>query len=389
MSTSMTTDSTSQAHGSKRKRADEEKGLGVIDVDIPDSHALTSGHSTQPKTYSKATPSTTITAAATTGTASLPLPLPPLRDIPETISVLYDMIRHGGCPHCGSALHCRRIPKDKYPKNCYSYTYICDACHTVFHLQPSPNNDGNCFGVNGTRSSNHCDDNHIFQSKLHLQTLFGNAQSEILHNNMRLDHLRFQLQLKKIVRQINEKRNYISACLGISLGDNNAANTTSGVSRNPALSMTAKARNITKEGEVNEKASDIDDDNDVKTIDKDPFQESIRLLKQEASTMENAMNNLLGLNGGNLSAMFSSLRERDYSRSLEILQHAGVDGCAADTNVDIVNGDPSSESASMLSTESVTSNDKNAKYLLASRVLQEDGEEIEIYEKDMRGNLND
>ncbi|KAL7442723.1 hypothetical protein ACHAXH_005256 [Discostella pseudostelligera] len=382
------TDSTLQAHRLKRKRDDEEEEAAAADdeedevIDTTDS--LSHRSRMYPQTQSE-------TSSATMDFATLPLP--PLREIPGAISALHEMIRHGGCPQCGGIINCHRISKVKVRKDYFS----CLDCNHEFclkNLQSSSNNKNNHRGSNiktgKQRNTNFPtnvvdEDDHMYQSKLYLKTLVNYAQSEILKKNMRIEHLEFRLHVKNIVAQIKEKRKYVSQCLGISLDDNDdnmmMGNITT-IDRRSPISTTMGVASNSKEG-VGTVDSEADtDDITTTTIEKDPFQESIRLLKQETRVMEKVMNDLLGLHddrsGGDsresLSQSLSSFRELEYSTTRQ--QH-DVTGCEIDTNsytsnnnVDIVSDNLSSES-------------DNEKYLFASRVLQEDGEEIEIYEKDM------
>ena len=417
------TESAIQAHHLKRKRTNEEEDEDEEDegvIDITDS---------QPSSVRRTASSTTL--RSTTGAVTAPPPrLPPLQDIPETISVLYEVIRHGGCPQCGSALHCRRRRSSSSSSrnakiqgptrnNCYT----CDACHKEFHLPPSQpsdrNNKDNSFGLSSKKCSNNnnnnnnnnpsCPDdkNHsMFQSKRHLQRIVNYAQSEILKKEMKNDQRSFRKQVKDIVAQITEKRKYISDCLGIALGgDNNdgitvrrLSSTTATTAASDRTSPTSStiiannARNNMKVGEIMYEKANNDNNNvdDIPRIENDPFQESIQLLKQETSVMEEALNYLLDVRDGNLSEMLSSLRGPDNnSRSSWQRRYGGEadTGTIIDANndVDIVNDYPSSKLAVAVSSKSVMRDGEttDAMYVLASRVMQEDGEEIEIYEKDM------
>jgi len=373
----------------KRKRDDddddeEEEAAAADDEEdevIDTTDSLSHRSRMYPQTQSE-------TSSATMDFATLPLP--PLREIPGAISALHEMIRHGGCPQCGGIINCHRISKVKVRKDYFS----CLDCNHEFclkNLQSSSNNKNNHRGSNiktgKQRNMNFPtnvvdEDDHMYQSKLYLKTLVNYAQSEILKKNMRIEHLEFRLHVKNIVAQIKEKRKYVSQCLGISFDDNDdnmmmGNNTT--IDRRSPISTTMGLASNPKEGAVD---SEGDNDDITSTIEKDPFQESIRLLKQETRVMEKVMNDLLGLHddisGGDsresLSQSLSSFREPEYSTTRQ--QHDGTGGeidtssFASNNNVDIVNDVPSSDS-------------DNGKYLIASRVLQEDGEEIEIYEKDM------
>jgi hypothetical protein len=199
---------------------------------------------------------------------------------------------------------------------------------------------------------------------------------------MRIEHLEFRLHVKNIVAQIKEKRKYVSQCLGISLDDNDDNMMMGNITTIDRRSPISTTMGVAKEG-VGTVDSEADiDDISTTTIEKNPFQESIRLLKQETRVMEKVMNDLLGLHddrsGGDsresLSQSLSSSRELEYSTTRQPHDVTGgeidTNSYTSNNNVDNVSDNPSSES-------------DNEKYLFASRVLQEDGEEIEIYEKNM------
>jgi hypothetical protein len=182
---------------------------------------------------------------------------------------------------------------------------------------------------------------------------------------MKQDQLKFQAKLNDIVSQIEEKRTYINECLGISSIEGNVG-TMKHTNTNRSTISTAALGIATASGQTDELGTKANDEDE--TMAKDPFQDSIRLLNEETSKLEGVMNNLLGFYGTD-SSNYNALQ-----RPGETTNHS------TSTDVDIMSDYHLSLS------ESITKGQgNNSKFCLASRIAQENGEEIQIYEKETDG----
>mmetsp|Transcript_34445 Transcript_34445/g.56302 ORF Transcript_34445/g.56302 Transcript_34445/m.56302 type:complete len:300 (-) Transcript_34445:204-1103(-) len=263
--------------------------------------------------------------------ASLLLPLPTkpprLDAIPERIEDLLKVINIGGCPHCGS-IEMKKYGKVKL-RGCLVQRYLCKACSKAFR-----------------ELTEKADAHRTFEGRQKLQALFHYAYGELVKKEMTADELDFERKMTSLQDQLRAKRRNISKLLGIPLDEDCVDNDQTARVDNGGSNLTKGASQA-----------------------KNPFRETILLLRHETPKLERAVTRMLIHHRDHSSISPSSIMEVEggitnhYSDTQQQLM-------AEEEELDVVNDQPPNSVSKC-----------NESYKLASRIMQEGGEEIEIFEK--------
>ena len=285
--------------------------------------------------------------------------MPPLETIPSTLVDLQRIINMGGCPRCGhiDAGKCGKIKGGTVQK------YRCKHCKCYYH---ECQND---FVRKEARLTPDIYQDHTLEGKQRVLTLANHAYEQITKNEMNQDEKIFQQRIQVLNTQLVEKRRNVSKLLGmilptIALGeeDNNDNNNNSmqltnnnnnGIDGETSEKKIDSTSNCTdsKEGGGGE-ADSKPNNNNNNNNSVDPFRDAILLLRNETSKLEQRM---------------FALQQRQ-----EQMAKAGEE----DEEVDILNDDNPPRTPRLPG-----ANGNGATYQLASKIVQEGGEEITIYEK--------
>ena len=290
-------------------------------------------------------------------TTSQMLIMPPLDTIPSTLVDLQRIINMGGCPRCGhiDAGKCGKIKGgtvQKYRcKHCKCYYHECqdDLVRLYARLTPDIYQD------------------HTLEGKQRVITLANHAYEQITKNEMNQDEKIFQQRIQVLYAQLVEKRRNVSKLLGIILPtvaveeDNNdndnsmqqTNNNNSGIDGETSEKKIDSTSNSTDSKEGGGEADTKSTSNNNNNNSVDPFRDAILLLRNETSKLE--------------QRMFALQQRQDQ------MAKAGEE----EEEVDILSDDNPPRTPMLLG----ANGGGGATYQLASKIVQEGGEEITIYEK--------
>ena len=290
-------------------------------------------------------------------TTSQMLIMPPLETIPSTLVDLQRIINMGGCPRCGhiDAGKCGKIKGGTVQK------YRCKHCKCYYH---ECQND---YVRKEARLTPDVYQDHTLEGKQRVITLANHAYEQITKNEMNQDEKIFQQRIQVLYAQLVEKRRNVSKLLGIILPtvaveeDNNdndnsmqqTNNNNSGIDGETSEKKIDSTSNSTDSKEGGGEADTKSTSNNNNNNSVDPFRDAILLLRNETSKLE--------------QRMFALQQRQDQ------MAKAGEE----EEEVDILNDDNPPRTPMLLG----ANGGGGATYQLASKIVQEGGEEITIYEK--------
>ena len=283
--------------------------------------------------------------------------MPPLDTIPSTLVDLQRIINMGGCPRCGhiDAGKCGKIKGGTVQK------YRCKHCKCYYH---ECQND---YVRKEARLTPDVYQDHTLEGKQRVITLANHAYEQITKNEMNQDEKIFQQRIQVLYAQLVEKRRNVSKLLGIILPtvaveeDNNdndnsmqqTNNNNSGIDGETSEKKIDSTSNSTDSKEGGGEADTKSTSNNSNNNSVDPFRDAILLLRNETSKLE--------------QRMFALQQRQDQ------MMKSGEE----DEEVDILNDDNPPRTPMLLG----ANGGGGATYQLASKIVQEGGEEITIYEK--------
>ena len=286
-------------------------------------------------------------------TSQTMLIMPPLETIPSTLVDLQRIINMGGCPRCGhiDAGKCGKIKGGTVQK------YRCKHCKCYYH---ECQND---YVRKEARLTPDVYQDHTLEGKQRVITLANHAYEQITKNEMNQDEKIFQQRIQVLYAQLVEKRRNVSKLLGIILPtvaveeDNNdndnsmqqTNNNNSGIDGETSEKKIDSTSNSTDSKEGGGEADTKSTSNNNNNNSVDPFRDAILLLRNETSKLE--------------QRMFALQQRQDQ------MMKSGEE----DEEVDILSDDNPPPPR--------VANGGGATYQLASKIVQEGGEEITIYEK--------
>ena len=291
-------------------------------------------------------------------TSQTMLIMPPLETIPSTLVDLQRIINMGGCPRCGhiDAGKCGKIKGGTVQK------YRCKHCKCYYH---ECQND---YVRKEARLTPDVYQDHTLEGKQRVITLANHAYEQITKNEMNQDEKIFQQRIQVLYAQLVEKRRNVSKLLGIILptvalgeednNDNNNSlqltnNNNSGIDGETSEKKIDSTSNSTDSKEGGGEADTKSTSNNNNNNSVDPFRDAILLLRNETSKLE--------------QRMFALQQRQDQ------MMKSGEE----DEEVDILNDDNPPRTPMLLG----ANGGGGATYQLASKIVQEGGEEITIYEK--------
>lgn len=290
-------------------------------------------------------------------TSQTMLIMPPLETIPSTLVDLQRIINMGGCPRCGhiDAGKCGKIKGGTVQK------YRCKHCKCYYH---ECQND---YVRKEARLTPDVYQDHTLEGKQRVITLANHAYEQITKNEMNQDEKIFQQRIQVLYAQLVEKRRNVSKLLGIILPtvaveeDNNdndnsmqqTNNNNSGIDGETSEKKIDSTSNSTDSKEGGGEADTKSTSNNNNNNSVDPFRDAILLLRNETSKLE--------------QRMFALQQRQDQ------MAKAGEE----EEEVDILNDDNPPRTPMLLG----ANGGGGATYQLASKIVQEGGEEITIYEK--------
>ena len=290
-------------------------------------------------------------------TTSQMLIMPPLETIPSTLVDLQRIINMGGCPRCGhiDAGKCGKIKGGTVQK------YRCKHCKCYYH---ECQND---YVRKEARLTPDVYQDHTLEGKQRVITLANHAYEQITKNEMNQDEKIFQQRIQVLYNELVEKRRNVSKLLGIILPtvaveeDNNdndnsmqqTNNNNSGIDGETSEKKIDSTSNSTDSKEGGGEADTKSTSNNNNNNSVDPFRDAILLLRNETSKLE--------------QRMFALQQRQDQ------MAKAGEE----EEEVDILNDDNPPRTPMLLG----ANGGGGATYQLASKIVQEGGEEITIYEK--------
>ena len=290
-------------------------------------------------------------------TSQTMLIMPPLETIPSTLVDLQRIINMGGCPRCGhiDAGKCGKIKGGTVQK------YRCKHCKCYYH---ECQND---YVRKEARLTPDVYQDHTLEGKQRVITLANHAYEQITKNEMNQDEKIFQQRIQVLYAQLVEKRRNVSKLLGIILPtvaveeDNNdndnsmqqTNNNNSGIDGETSEKKIDSTSNSTDSKEGGGEADTKSTSNNNNNNSVDPFRDAILLLRNETSKLE--------------QRMFALQQRQDQ------MAKAGEE----EEEVDILTDDNPPRTPMLLG----ANEGGGATYQLASKIVQEGGEEITIYEK--------
>ncbi|KAL3810826.1 hypothetical protein ACHAXA_007516 [Cyclostephanos tholiformis] len=357
---------------------------------------------------------------SSTTSSSSPSPPPSLDAIPDVIVDLSTLICIGGCPECGSIADCVRVgdaaaastamhrqrrsleqPPDKRrrgrrqrrPRR--AVWFSCNSCSRLFDAgdddgrrpkrgraaeDTTTNTNTTTTTTTTVGTMTYEDDVDItrmtpnsdgrascYDWKRRLQTMTRDAYAEIIRKEMISDRERFDEEVRDIRRKIQEERRIVFELLKLPLeeddhcdycddggggggdGQDGRPSTTAALTIQETKEKTTTATTTNRDGgEFNHNAND-----------KDPFMESILLLRRETPKLEAAVTKLMlhcsrgRTPTGDSSAIVDVVNDGSRMDHFELSSSADAGGGGGD----------------------------GEEFRLASRVRQAGGEMIEIYEK--------
>ena len=258
---------------------------------------------------------------------------PPLEKIPARIKELVNLIKIGGCTSCGCT-ECHRVQLRS------SKNYRCNECKWEFAISSK------------SKHRNKTYRDRTFEGKQRLLALVKYANEEIVKREMEADRVEFEQQMVEMKMKLSTKRRNISKLLDIPLG----------VEDEEIVQPKKKKR-----GRSPKKEEEAKGGTDVQQVE-DPLKEMILLLRNETPQLEGSVSRLLHYYRNTPSVVNSN--DNAGEDATKAANESSVDEkqeSKEDDPVDIVTDQPS--------------RCNKAGYQLASRFIQDDGEEIEIYEK--------
>ena len=246
---------------------------------------------------------------------------PRLDYIPSRIEDIVKLITLGGCPQCG-CFEC--IKKGKVGGGSIQ-KYVCKECNKKFHES----------SVISKNEGTYVD--RTMEGKERVQALFQYGYGEAIQREMAEDKLNFQRRVQVLQEQLREKRRNISKLLDLHFLIDEDEKDPSTISKH--------VQEKKKVGKIEQQHAN-------------PLRSTILLLRKEmAPKLEQTVARLLS--------------ERDKLRHEGLMQNIILE---EEQIIDVVT---TAQATCIASSEG----GNNGRYELASRMLQDGGEEIEIFEK--------
>ncbi|KAL3781037.1 hypothetical protein ACHAW5_004239 [Stephanodiscus triporus] len=307
--------------------------------------------------------------------------------VPSVVEDLAWIISVGGCPECGSTTDCARVGERTGSSSRSRSPFLCSSCSTTFYAWDERlrvrrdvmrRRGGDC---------EDCDrDGRAYLGKRRLSSIARGAYREICRGEMVTDRDDFVREIRELRHKIRAERRKVFGLLELPLEEEAGGeeeeydDKDDGSSRDGGTSVVvaggARATTSPPPPPATTSTMTTTRDGEGSTMmgEGDPFGASILLIRRATLKLEMVVANLL-LRCGDLSSSPSP------SKSSSVADERGTGASSSGEDED----DPSSfvDVAYDRQSASVTpsSGGGGGEYRLASRIRQEGGEEIEIFEK--------